>query len=171
MPKKVYNKIVGQRLMDGSLEIEDVTSVTLPDVEFTTDEYDVSGLAAVIEAIDPSHVNAMTFSVAHNNGLNCQTLNSPKKHRFEFRIAQQALNTALGSTEYNSVKYRVEGMPKKISDGTAERGNPLGSTVDYTVTRFEKEVGGTVVTLVDALAGIIKINGTDYTSQISTLLS
>lgn len=171
MPKKVYNKIVGQRLVEDNLEIEDVTSVTLPDIEFTTDEYDVSGLAAVVEAIDPSHVNAMTFSVAHNNGLNCQTLNAPRKHKFEFRLAQQALNTAMGNTEYNSVKYRVDGMPKKISDGTAERGNPLGTTVDFAVTRFEKEVAGEVVTLVDALAGIIKINGVDYTNQINALLN
>lgn len=171
MPKKVHNKIVGQKLMDGNLEVEDVTSVTIPDIEFTADEYDVSGLAAAFEAIDPTHVNAMTFSISHNNGTNCQQLNSPKKHHFEFRLAQQALNTAKGDTGYQSVKYRVDGMPKKISDGTAERGNPLGTTVDYTVLRFEKEVAGKVVTLIDALSNIIKINDVDYTSQINQLLS
>lgn len=171
MPKKVANKVVGNKLMDGSYEIEDVTSVTIPDVEYGVDEFDVSGLAAVIEAIDPTHVNAMTFSIAHNNGLNCWRLNSPKKHQFELRIAQQVLNTSNGSVKPNSVKYRIDGMPKKISDGTVERGNPLGTTVDFTVLRFEKEVSGVVVTLIDALANIVKINGVDYTNQINELLN
>ena len=170
MPKKVHNKVVDQKIMDGSLEVEDVTSVTLPDVSFTTDEYDVSGLAATIEAVDPSHVDAMTLSISHNNGINCHQLAEPKRHKFEIRLAQQALNTGMGSTDYNSVKYRAEGTPKKISDGTVERGNPLGTTIDYSLTRFEKEVSGEVVTLIDALAGIVRINGVDYTSPIKALL-
>lgn len=171
MPKKVHNKVVGQKLVDGNLEIEDVTSVTLPDVIFTADEFDVSGMSAAIEMIDPSHVDAMTFSVNHNNGLNCQTLNDPKKHKFEFRTVQQVLNTALGSVEHQSVKYRVEGMPKKISDGSVEKGNPMGTSIEYTVMRYEKEVAGKVVTLIDALAGKVKINNVDYTSKINSLLS
>lgn len=170
MPKNVHNKVVGNRIFDGELEVEDITSVTLPDISFTTDEYDVSGLAAAIEAVDPSHVDAMTLSISHNNGLNCQQLSEPRRHKLEIRLAQQALNTGMGVTDYNSIKYRAEGVPKKTSDGTVERGNPLGTTVDFALTRFEKEVGGEVVTLIDALAGIIRINGVDYTRPINALL-
>lgn len=171
MPKKVFNKIVGQKLVDGAVEIEDVTGVTLPDIEYSTDEFDVSGLVGALEVSDPTHINAMTFSVKHNNGLNCQTLSTPIQHNFEFRLAQQALNVGLGTTEYKSVKYRVSGYPKKISDGEAERGNPLGSTVDYTVNRYEKEVDGKIVTQIDILAGIVKINGRDFSSQVANLLA
>lgn len=171
MPKKVHNKIVGQRLYDGANEVEDVTSVTLPDVEYGADEFDVSGLVGALEVIDPTHINAMTFSISHNNGLNCQTLSTPIQHNFEFRIAQQVLNVATGNTEYKSVKYRVSGKPKKVSDGSAERGNPLGSTVDYAVNRYEKEVDGRIVTQIDILAGIVRVNGYDFSSQVANLLS
>lgn len=171
MPKKVHNKVVGNKLVDGSTEIEDVTSVDLPDIEFDTDEFDVAGLVGLLEVVDPTHLKAMTFSVTHNNGLNCEMLSTPIQHNFEFRIAQQVLNVGMGATDYNSIKYRVSGYPKKSSGGTVKRGDPLGTTVDYSVHRYEKEVDGKVVTRIDILAGIVVINGVDISSQVSSLLS
>ena len=40
----------------------------------------------------------------------------------------------------------------------------------YSVLRVEKEINGEVVVLVDAMAGIIKINGKNYTDEIESLL-
>lgn len=170
MPKKVHNKVIDHRMLDDDQVIEDVTSVTMPDVAFSTDEFDPAGIAAAVEMVDATHVDAMTFSVAHNNGNNCERLSEPRKHKFEFRLAQQYLDTAQGATGGRSIKYRIWGYPKKVSDGTIERGNPIGSTIDYSVLRYEKEIDGKTTLLIDVMANIVQINGKNYSSQIQSLL-
>ena len=37
--------------------------------------------------------------------------------------------------------------------------------------RYEEEINGEVTTIIDAMAGVIKFNGVDYTNQIENLLN
>lgn len=170
MPKRVYNNVVDHRLLDGSLVVEDVTSVTLPDLEHPTTTINVSGMAAAIDMPNPAQLNAMQFSISHNNGLNCEGLSMPSRHQFELRVVRQRYNVALTDQENESMKVRVIGVPKKTSKGSLERGNPYGSTVDYAVFRYEEEIDGKVVTLISPAEGIITINGKSYTSQVQSML-
>ncbi len=168
--QKVYNNVVDHRLIDGGEDVEDITSVTLPNLEHSTAEINVAGMAAAVEVPDVTHYNAMEFSVAHNNGVNGSLLGTPGKHQMEFRLARQLYNVAKTDMGYESVKYRVTGLHKTRQFGTVERGNPTGYTDVYSVIRFEEEVAGKIVTLVDAASGIVKINGRDYTSPVQDLL-
>lgn len=170
MPSKIYNNVVDHRLKDGGLVVEDVTSVTLPTIEHPTTTIASAGMVMDVDVPNTAHLNAMEMSVSHNNGVNSQYLAAPGKHSLDFRVARQRYNVAGGDIGYESVKYRVIGMHKATDKGTIETNNPYGSTEKFSILRYEEEVNGKVVTLIDATAGIIRINGKDCTSAVENLL-
>ena len=59
----------------------------------------------------------------------------------------------------------------KVSRGSIERGNPRGMSVQYSVQRYEEEENGKTLILIDALAGILQINGKDYASTLNRILN
>lgn len=171
MPKKVYNNVVDHRLIDNSRVAEDITSVSLPTIEHPTTAIASSGMAMDVDIPNLAHLNAMELSVSHNNGVNCRYLGSPGKHNLEFRIARQKYNVAEGDNEFEGAKFRFIAVHKSTEDGTIESGNPMGTTEKYSILRYEKEINGELVTLIDAMSGIIKVNGVDYRSPVESLLS
>ncbi|MBO5187232.1 MAG: phage major tail tube protein [Prevotella sp.] len=171
MPKKIACNVEGIRVLDNENVIEDVQSMELPEIAFTTTEVDSSGMVAAIDVPSMTHIDAMEYSIEHNNGLNCNLLSSPGKHFTELRIARQAFNSAKGEMELESIKHRMTGVLKSSKGGSVEQKNPLGTTETYSVLRYEKEVNGEIVILIDVTAGILKVNGKDYTSDIESLLN
>lgn len=171
MPQKVYNNVVDYRIIDNGRVCEDITSVSLPSLEQPTSSISASGMVMDVDMPDMTHFNAMEISISHNNGVNCSKLTSPGKHKLEVRLARQKYNVAGGSIDHESVKYRLTGVYKGTDKGSVERNNPLGSTDKFSVLRYEEEINGEIVTLIDAMAGIVKINGINYTSAIDNLLN
>lgn len=170
MPSKIYNNVVDHRLLDNGRVVEDVTSVTLPTIEHPTTSIASAGMVMDVDVPNMAHLNAMEISISHNNGVNCNYLASPGKHSLEFRLARQRYNVASGEIGFESVKYRIIGMTKSTEKGNIETNNPYGSTQKFSVLRYEEEINGKVNTLIDAMAGIIRINGKDYTSAVENLL-
>ena len=84
---------------------------------------------------------------------------------------RQRYNVAAGEIEHESVKYRITGVHKSTEKGNIETGNPYGSTDKYSVLRYEEEIDGEIVTVADAMAGLIKFNGVDCTNVVENLLS
>lgn len=171
MPQRVYNNVEGHRLINNGYTTEDVTSVSLPSFEFPTTSISTSGMAMDIDMPNTTHLNAAEFSVSHNNGLNSQYLSDPGKHFIEVRVVRQRYNVANGEIEHESVKFRLTGILKGSDHGNIETGNPYGSTNKYSLLRYEEEIDGEVVTVVDATAGILKFNGKDHVSVIENLLN
>lgn len=170
MPSKIYNNVVDHRLLDGGRVVEDVTSVTLPTIEHPTTTIASAGMVMDVDVPNMAHINAMEIAISHNNGVNCHLLATPGKHSIEFRLARQRYNVANGEIGFESAKYRVTCMHKSTEDGTVETNNPMGSTEKLSILRYEKEINGKVVTLIDAMAGIIKVNGKDCTNAVENLL-
>lgn len=170
MPSKVYNNVEGHRVYDSGRVVEDVTSITLPTIEHPTSTIAASGMAMDVDMPNTTHFNAMEFSIAHNNGVNSKYLANPGRHSIETRVARQRYNVAKGEMEHESVKFRVTGVHKATDKGSIETGNPYGSTDKFSVLRYEEEVNGSVITVIDAMAGIIKVNGKNYTDQVESLL-
>ena len=171
MPQQVYNNVVGQKLIDNGRVVEDITSVTPPAIEFPTRTVASNGMAADVDVPNTAHVSAMEFSVSHNNGLNCQYLNDPGKHVFELRVARQKYSVAVGEMDFESLKIRVTGFLKNDDRGNIENNNPYTGTNKYSVLRYEEELNGQVVTLIDAMTGQIVINGVDQTNKVESLLN
>lgn len=171
MPRKVYNNVEGHKIIDNDRTVEDVTSVTLPTIKHPTTTIASSGMAMDVDMPNTTHLDAMDYSVSHNNGVNCKNLADPGKHFMELRIARQRYNVAAGEIEHESVKFRFTGVHVETGKGNIETGNPFGSTDKYSLLRFEEEINGEVTTIIDAMAGVIKINGKDCTSAIENLLN
>lgn len=170
MLSKVYNNIEGNRVLDNGKVCEDVTSFTLPTVSHPTNTISASGMAMDVDIPNTTHLEAMEFSVSHNNGVNCAALANPGKHNLEGRAVRQRYNVAKGEIEHESVKYRVIGVHKSTEKGSIETGNPYGSTDKYSVLRYEEIIDGVTTVLVDAMAGVITFNGKSYTDQVENLL-
>ena len=168
--KNVRCNVEDHRVFDNGRKVEDVTQITLPTIEHPTTEVKSSGMVMDVEMPNIYHYNSMEFSVAHNNGNNCAHLADPDAHTIEARIARQNYNVALGKIDLELVKIRVTGVHKSTEKGNIETDNPYGSTDKYSVLRYEEEIGGEVTTLIDSMAGIIRINGVDYSSRLSSVL-
>ncbi|MCE5342208.1 MAG: phage major tail tube protein [Eubacteriales bacterium] len=171
MPTKVYNNVEGHRLLNNGLVAEDVTSVGLPTVKHSSTDIKASGMAMDVAMPNTTHMEAMEITVAHNNGVNCRYLADPGKHLIEARVARQGYNVASGEIEHKSVKFRVTCVHSETDKGKIETGNPYGSTEKYSVLRYEEEIDGEIVTIIDAMAGIIKFNGKSYTDEVENLLA
>lgn len=170
MPKLVYNNVEDHRLIDGKTVVEDVTKVGLPTIEHPTTTISASGMVMAVDMPNVSHINAMTYTINHNNGANCTKLATPGKHTQEFRTVRQRYNVAKAVIQHESVKYRLVGVHTKSEKGDIETGSPYGSTETYSCLRYEEEVNGKVVTLVDAMAGVLKYNGVSYSDAVQNLL-
>lgn len=171
MPQKVYNNVEGHRVYDNGRVAEDVTSVSLPTISHPSTSISASGMAMDVEMPNSTHLEAMEFGINHNNGVNCKYLADPNKHFIETRVVRQRYNVAAGEIEHESVKFRVTCVHKSTEKGSIEMGNPYGSTEKFSVLRYEEEVDGEIITIVDAMAGMIKYNGKDYTDAVESLLS
>ena len=170
MPNNVRCNVEDHRLFDNGRKCEDITSFELPTVEHPTTEVKASGLVMDIDIPNLYHFNSMEFGVSHNNGTNCNYLGDPGKHQIEGRIARQNYVTALGEVQLELIKVRVLGVHKSTEKGSIETNNPYGSTEKYSVLRYEEEVDGEIVTLIDSTAGIIRYNGVDYSNDLNALL-
>lgn len=170
MPKKVFNNVEDHRLYDGKDLVEDVTKVGLPTVSHPTTTIDAAGMAMAIDMPNITHVEAMEYSITHNNGTNCSKLQRPGKHSHEFRTVRQVYNVAKGDFEHKSVKYRLTGVHTKTEKGDIETGSPYGSTDSYSCLRYEEIVDGKTTVLIDGMAGIIKYDGKSYTDAVQNLL-
>ena len=172
MPKKIKINVEDHKLIDNNKTCEDITQVVLPSFEHpTTSVENVSGMAMNLDVPNPSRFNASEISIAHNNGVNCQYLDVPGKHTIEFRLARQTFDSNKTDIKHESVKYRVTGLFKSVEKGAIETGNPWGSTVKYSVVRYEEIVDGKQTFLVDATGNILTVNGKSFTDDISSLLN
>ena len=170
MPSKVYVNVEDHKLLDGKRTVEDVTKVGLPTIKHKTTTIDAAGMAVAVDMPDTTHLEAMDYSIYHNNGVNGKYLGTPGKHTQEFRTVRQRYNTAKAEIGFETVKYRLVGIHQETAKGDVETGSPIGSTDKYSCVRYEEEINGEVVTIIDAMAGVIKYNGYSYTDNIQNLL-
>ena len=170
MPSKVYCNVADHRLLDGKNTVEDVTKVGLPTLTHKTISVDVSGMTMAVDIPDMTHFEAAEYTITHNNGVNGKELAVPGKHTHEVRTARQKYTTAKGTIAYESVKFRLVGAHVETQKGDIESGSPYGSTEKYSLLRYEEEVDGKVITIIDSMAGVIKYNGKSFTDEVQNLL-
>ena len=167
----MYHNVVRSRTIDNGVEIEDVTSITLPTVEHPTTEISTGGMAGSMNLPDNAFINPMTASIAHNNGKGSKGLSMPGRHAIIVSVARQKYDTAGQEIGFKNVTYKMIGMHVKSDKGKVETKNPLGTTDDFAITRYEEIIEGETTVLIDIPGGIIQFNGVDYTSQVESALN
>lgn len=174
MAQKVYVNVADHKLKDKvggkNCEVEDITSVVLPTVSHPTIAVDSAGMAGSIDMPNQSKLEAMEFTINHNNGTNCPKLLTPGLHKFDFRLARHRYNVGKADLGVEGVRYEITAVHKSTEHGTVEAGNPLGSTERYSVTRFVRYIDDKEDTVADIMNGLIKLNGKDCVSAVKAIL-
>lgn len=151
---------------DNQLVAKDV-SFTLPAVEFMTADVMAMGnmtvpLVGLLENLELS-----ITKVGLDKGLS--RMNRLEKQNFEFRWVQNVVNSD-GSTSVEGCKAFVRTMPGSFPEMGVEVGSAAEHENTYNVTRMQVYANGVEIICIDRLSQILRINGKDYMSKISSLL-
>jgi P2 family phage contractile tail tube protein len=166
----IISNVEDFRVRDGGVVAEDVQTVTLPTIAHPTSTISGSGMAGDVDVPDGTQVTAMSYSIAHNVGANCERLSMSGVHEQECRIAKQVYDKESGSTKHQSVKIRLRGLFVSEDQGTVQRKNPNGRTANYSCLYYTEEVDGKIMKLVDIPGGRIESNGVSSTDALKSLL-
>lgn len=172
--KRVYCNVAKHRVIDKydgkKRDIEDVSKIGLPTIKHTIVQVKSNGMIADVDMPDTTHLDAMDFTIYHNNGTNCEYLSSPGQHEFDVRIARQQYNVPKGELGHEGNRCRVVCVHSESQKGDVETGNPLGTTEKFALLRYEEYKDNNEVICIDVMAGTIRYNGKEYTSDVDNLL-
>ena len=162
---KVDELVINYAIYEDAVEYLGTTEVTLPDLEYMTEELSGAGIAGNIEEIIIGHLNAMstTFNFRTVTAA-AVTLMEPRVHRIDLRVAQQRMNMRTSANEIAGVKHIMKVKPKKTALGTADVSG------EYAVSYYAMYMDGKKVTEIDPLNFICIINGKDYLKDVRRAL-
>jgi len=101
--------------------------------------------------------------------LGLSKMNKLAKQNIEFRWVQSVV-TSDGSVKNEGCKAFIRTMPSAIPDIGVDVGSASEMESTYNVTRQQIFCNGKEVMCVDRLAPILRVNGTDYMSDVTSLL-
>lgn len=166
----IYGNVERFRVVANGQEVEDVTSISLPTLEHPTTSVSTSGMAGELSIPDAAFINSMTLSITHNKGRNSEQLQASRASII-VSLARQKYDSAGQQMGFVNITYKCIGLHVKTDEGKAETKNPLSVTDDFSLTRYEEKVEGQERVLIDIPAGIIRINGQEFTSDVEKALS
>lgn len=142
-------------------------SFTLPSVVPLTSDFKAMGtltlpLLGQIEAMEST-----ITTIGVDEGLREMVQFEAKT--LEFRWVQD-VRISDASSKPQGCKAFLRVVPKQIPGLTVEPGSPSENELSFAVTRYQLFVNGKEQWLIDQLNHILKINGKDYYSNISSLL-
>ena len=176
MAEKIYCNVEDHRLLDKSggdgtsTMVEDVTKVGLPTIKHSVTNIKAAGMPMDVDMPNETHLEAMDFSIYHNNGMHCSKLSNPGKHEVEFRVARQRYDIKGALIGHESVKYFIEAAHVESQKGDIETGSPYGTTEKYSIIKYKEMVNGVITVEIDATAHKIMFNGKEYYESVASLL-
>jgi P2 family phage contractile tail tube protein len=170
MLKNVRCNVEDYRVFHDGVRVEDVTKADLPTIQKTTTQVKAAGMLMDVDMPNWFHYEAMELGLSHNNGNNCSRLKMPGPHNIELRAARQNYSVTGGEMDLELVKVRARVVHKSAENGSVETGNPLGTDEKFSVLRYEEEMNGEIVTLIDSTAGRLILDGVDYSDRMNNIL-
>ena len=170
MLKNVRCNVEDYRVLHDGVQVEDVTKADLPQISRSTTQVKAAGMLMDVDMPNWFHFEAMELGISHNNGNNCSRFAMPRAHNIEMRVARQNYSVTKGDMDLELVKVRARVVHKSTEKGSVETNNPLGSNEKFSVLRYEEEIAGEIVTLIDSMAGRLIIDGVDYSDQMTSIL-
>lgn len=142
-------------------------TVTLPEITPATVEVMAAG--GTIEMPVFSKLEAMEAAVTLQ-GINGDVLKmlTPERHRLTCNIVQQSVGADSSKAEH--VKANMEVIPKTVPAIEATYGEASETELTFAVLSLKLSVGGKVVLHVDPVKGIYKVNGTNFTKAITSMI-
>lgn len=151
---------------DNKLAARDA-SVTLPEVTFLTAEANAMGTMAT--ALMGLIEDMLTTIAKRGADKDFFEMMKPGKHDYEIRFVQNRMS-ADGTSRAVGGKAFITGTVNTIPGISLEVGSASENEVSITTTRYQLYLDGEEMLCIDRLAGICRILGTDYYSDIASLL-
>lgn len=142
-------------------------AVTLPEITpMTTDLAAMGTLSLPIWQL-LEHMEAAITKIGVDKGL--VAMIKPGVKSLEFRWIQ-TVTDANSTTKNVGCKAFITGNPTKIPGIGLAVGETIEGEVTFAVTRYGLFVDGEEMFLIDRLAGIVRIGGTDYAGNMNSML-
>ena len=168
---KVDELVVNYAIYENATEYLGTTEVTLPDLEFMSEEMTGAGIAGTVEEIITGHMSAMTATFNFRTVTSAAVkLMEPRVHKIDLRVAQQQMNMRTSETNINNVKHIMRLKPKKTALGKVAAASTADVSGEYAVSYYAMYMDGKKVTEIDPLNFICIINGVDYLAQVRKAL-
>ena len=151
---------------DNKLVARDV-SATLPEVAATTADVQAMGTLSLPIWQLVEHMETAITKIGVDMGF--AALIKPDMKTIELRWVQ-TVTDANGNTKNVGCKAFIKGIPTKIPGVGLEIGATMEGEITIATTRYSLFVDGKEICLIDKLASICRINGTDYAGDIGSML-
>lgn len=147
-----------------------IAEVTLPDVNYLTQQISGAGIAGNIDAVIP-HVEAMTLGINfRTTTAQAVSLTEPRKHEITLRVAVQNENRISNELEVGKVKHVFDVIPKSLKAGKIAPASPGDASGEYTVRYWKYTIDGETVLEIDPLRFKFEVNGVDYLKPVKDAL-
>lgn len=150
-------------------EIDNITSVTLPDIEQKAEEVQGSGLLGSVAIPTPGHFSAMNTTISIRAAGKDKRYLLQANTNLEIRMAANMRATD-GTMYVSGTRMYVNGTPVKVTNGSAEIGKAKEESYEYSTTRYREVVDGEETVLIDQIAGVYKVGGIDMLSGLHNAL-
>lgn len=141
--------------------------ITLPEITPQTAELKALGTLTMPMWSLLDNLEMTITKIGIDMGL--RSMITPKPLPMEARWIQ-AVTDAAGITREVGCKAFVRGIPTKVPGFGLTPGETTEAECTYTLYRYQLIVDGAELLLIDKLAGIVRINGQDYTAGIHSML-
>lgn len=168
---KIDEFVISYAMYENGTEYMGTTEVTLPDLEFMTEELSGAGIGGKVEEVITGNMNAMTTTFNFRTvGKWTAKLLEPRVHNIDLRVAQQSMETKDSTTSVSSLKHVMKIKPKKTALGKVSAATTADASGEYSVLYYALYVDGVKVTEVDPLNFICIINGKDFLEEVRRAL-
>ncbi len=168
---KVDELVINYALYEDATEYMGTTEVTLPDLEYMTEELSGAGIAGNVEETIIGHLNAMTTTFNFRTVTKSAVkLMEPRVHKIDLRVAQQRMNMRTSANEVSKVKHIMKIKPKKTALGKVAAASTADVSGEYAVSYYAMYIEGKKMTEIDPLNFICEINGVDYLKDVRKAL-
>lgn len=168
---KIDELVINCAMYEDANEYLGMGEVTLPDLEFLTEEISGAGIAGNIEEIIIGHLAAMTTTLNFRTVCKAAVrLLEPRVHKLDLRVAQQQMNNRTSEIEVTSIKHIMKVKPKKTALGKLAAASTADVSGEYAVSYYAMYMNGKKNTEIDPLNFICIINGTDYLKAVRKAL-
>ncbi len=168
-----HNLVIGAtggiKVLAGGNGISNVTSISLPEVELSSEEMSGAGILGSFAMPTPGQFSAMTTT------LSLRAAGADKKYLLaakvdlEIRIAAN-MRSMDGKLYTAGTRFYIVGYPIKNSNGNGEISKTRDESFDYSTVRFREVVDGEETVLIDQIAGVYKVGGVDMLAGMRSAL-
>ncbi|MVB11078.1 Phage tail tube protein FII [Caprobacter fermentans] len=169
MRKLIIGATGGIKVFANGSELSNVTSISFPEIELSSEEISGAGILGSIAMPTPGQFGAMTTTVSlraagkDKKYLLASVVNLEIRLGANFRASDGTLYVA-------GTRIYVRGNPIKVANGSGEIGKTRDESVDYSTTRYREVVDGEETLLIDQIAGIYRVGGENMLAGLNSAL-